>query len=132
MKKLLATIGILLSCCVLFAGCESPDDHFQLGGMRRYITKEEYDKGFDHYEDELRVAKDAASIYVTGNVKSGMINLKIIENDKTGNAAQTYEYQITDILNETIEVDEKHSIDWTVTANYIENTEGSYEVTVFT
>ena len=39
MKKLLATIGILLSCCVLFAGCESPDDHFQLGGMRRYITR---------------------------------------------------------------------------------------------
>lgn len=131
MKKLLAAIGILLSCCFLFAGCESPD-HCQLARLWHYITKEEYDEGYDHYEDELRVAKDAASIYVTGNVKSGMINLKIIENDKDGNAAQTYEYQVTDTLNETIEVDKKHSIDWTVTANYIENTEGSYEVTVFT
>lgn len=132
MKKLLAAIGILLSCCVLFAGCGSPDHFEELGGLGHYITKEEYDEGYDHYEDELRVAKDAASIYVTGNVKSGMINLKIIENDKDGNAAQTYEYQITDTLNETIELDKKHSKDWTVTANYIENTEGSYKVTVYT
>lgn len=97
----------------------------------RNIIKDEYDERYNHYENELKVDKKAALICVSGNAASGMINLKIIENDEDGNAVQTYEYQITDILNETIEVDKKHSENWTVIADFNKDSEGSYKIEVY-
>lgn len=131
MRKIFVIIGILLSCCILFAGCGSPENHFLLSTRERNIIKDEYDERYNHYENELKVDKKAALICVSGNADSGMINLKIIENDEDGNAVQTYEYQITDILNETIEVDKKHSENWTVIADFNKDSEGSYKIEVY-
>lgn len=130
-RKLSFIIGALLSFCVLLTGCGSESNNLPLRAKERNIIMEEYDGSYNHYEDELEVNKKASKICVTGDVTSGRIDLKIIENDKDGNAAQTYEYQITDTLNETIEVDKKHSTDWTVIVDFNEDSEGHYKVEVY-
>ncbi len=132
MKKPFAVIGVLLTCCILLTGCGgSSGEPFLINARERNILKEEYNERYNHYENTLEVGKKASVIYVIGNVTSGTINLKIIENDKDGNAARTYEYQITDTLNETIEVDKKHSTDWTLIVDFNEDSEGHYKVEVY-
>ena len=129
-RKLFAVWGLLLSLCVLLSGCGS-DEHILLASIERNIIKEEYDENYAHYDDALEADKNAVKICVTGNVTSGTIDLKLIENDKNGSAAQTFEYHITDTLNETIELDKKHSANWTAVVDFNENTEGHYAVEVF-
>ncbi len=75
--------------------------------------------------------KRASEIHITGNATSGTIDLKLIENDKDGNAAQTFEYQITDALNETLELNKNHSENWVIVVDFNKDTEGSYKIEVY-
>lgn len=89
-----------------------------------------YDENYNHYEDALEVNKKASKICITGNASSGAIDLKLTENDKDGNAVQTFEYHITDILNETIELKKGYSDNWCIIADFNEESEGHYKIEV--
>lgn len=62
---------------------------------------------------------------------SGAIDLKIIEMDKDGNDLQSYEYTVTDILSETIELEKKHSENWVAVSDFDEQTEGRIKIDIF-
>lgn len=130
-RNLFYIIGALLSVCILSTGCEPNGDDLPLRARERNIIMEEYDENYNHYEDGLEVHKKASKICVTGNATSGTIDLKLIENDKDGNAVQTFEYQITDILNETIELEKGHSENWCVVVDFNEGSAGHYKVEVY-
>ena len=111
--------------CMLLSGCGSPDDDLLESSKRNFLI-EEYDENYNHYEDSITVEKKAAKIVVTGQVSSGVIDLKIVED-----GGQNYEYTIADTLYETVEIAKKHSENWTVTVDLYEDTEGYYEVAVY-
>ena len=133
MKRFIAIICALFSVCFLFTGCGNDSDNtpFLMGAIGRNFPKYEFDENYTHYEDELNVKKKAKTISITGQVTSGTIDLKIIEKDKDGNAKQTLEFTITDTLNETIELDKKHSTDWVIISEHYADTEGGFNAEVF-
>lgn len=130
-RNLLFVIVTLLSACILFTGCEPDVGDLPLRSRERNIIMEEYDENYNHYEDELEVNKKASKICVTGNAASGIIYLKLIEKDKDGNTVQTFEYQITDTLSETIELEKGHSENWFVVVDFSKDSEGHYKVEVY-
>lgn len=123
-RKSVMVICVLLFC-MLLSGCGTTPDVL-LGSIRRNFFIETYEEEYNHYEDSIAVEKDAAKIIVTGQVASGIIDLKIVED-----GGQTYEYTITDTLEETIEIAKKHSENWTIIVDFYEDTEGYYEVAVY-
>lgn len=131
MRRFLVIIGILLAICFLLSGCGSSEEPFLMGSRERNFLKSEFDENYTHYEDHLEVGKRASEIHITGNATSGAIDLKLIENDKDGNAAQTFEYQITDALNETLELNKSHSKNWVIVVDFNKDTEGSYKIEVY-
>lgn len=131
MKKLLAYICVVLSLCFGLTGCGSPDEPFLMSGIERNFLKEEYNENYNHYEDKLDITKKTKTISVSGKVTSGAIDLKIIEKDKDGNDLQSYEYTITDILSETIELEKKHSENWVAFSDFDEQTDGGIKIDIF-
>ncbi len=131
MRRFLVIIGVLLAICFLLSGCVSSEEPFLMGSRERNFLKSEFDENYAHYEDNLEVEKRASEIHITGNATSGTIDLKLIENDKDGNAAQTFEYQITDALNETLELNKNHSENWVIVVDFNKDTEGSYKIEVY-
>ena len=131
MKKLLAFICVLISLCFGLTGCGSSGEPFLMGGIERNFLKEEYNESYNHYEDKLDITKKTKTISVSGKVTSGAIDLKIIEKDKDGNDLQSYEYTITDILSETIELEKKHSVNWVAVSDFDEQTEGGIKIDIF-
>ncbi len=131
MRRFFVITGVFLAICFLLSGCGSSEEPFLMGSRERNFLKSEFDENYTHYEDELNVDKKAKTISVGGNVTSGIIELKIVEKDKDGNRLQTYEFTITDILNETIELEKAHSDNWAVLSDFDENTEGGFKVEVF-
>ncbi len=131
MKRFFVITGVLLAICFLLSGCGSSEEPFLMRSCERNFLKNEFDENYTHYEDDLEVEKRASEIHITGNATSGTIDLKLIENDKDGNAAQTFEYQITDILNETLELNKSHSENWVIVVDLNKDTEGYFKVEVY-
>lgn len=126
--KLFSIICLILSISVLLTGCG--DDGLLLRSRERTILKSDYDENYNHYEDELEVEKSASTINVSGNVTSGSIELRLVEKDKDGNTARTYEYTISDTLGETIELTKNHSQNWLIIADFDEKSNGNYRIEV--
>lgn len=131
MKRFFAVFCVLFVTCFFVTGCGEDGKPFLLEGIGRNFYKSEFDENYTYYEDELKAAKSAKTITITGSVTSGIIVIELIEKDKDGNAKQTFEFTITDTLNETIELDKKHSVDWLVISRFNENTEGGFNADVF-
>ncbi len=131
MKRFFVITGVLLAICFLLSGCGSSEETFLMRSRERNFLKSEFDENYTHYEDDLEVEKRASEIHITGNATSGTIDLKLIENDKDGNAAQTFEYQITDVLNETLELNKSHSENWVIVVDISKDTEGYFKVEVY-
>lgn len=131
MKKTLALICFLLSLCFGLTGCGSSGEPFLMSGIERNFLKEEYNENYNHYEDKLDITKKTKTISVSGKVTSGAIDLKIIEKDKDGNDLQSYEYTITDILSETIELEKKHYENWAAVSDFDEQTEGGIKIDIY-
>lgn len=131
MRRFFVIICVLLVICFLLSACSSSEEPFLMDSRERNFLKSEFDENYSHYEDKLNIDKKAKTISVSGNVTSGIIELKIIEKDKDGNSIQTYEFTITDTLNETIELKKNCSNNWVVLSDFDENTEGGFKVEVF-
>ncbi len=131
MKRFFVITGVLLAICLLLSGCGSSEETFLMRSRERNFLKSEFDENYTHYEDDLEVEKRASEIHITGNTTSGTIDLKLIENDKDGNAAQIFEYQITDVLNETLELNKSHSENWVIVVDISKDTEGYFKVEVY-
>lgn len=130
-KKFCLVISVLLMVCCLFTGCDGGGNNIDGKNgsdmIQRNFFKEEYDEQYNHYEDSLYVAKKCFKVIVTGNVISGAISLKIVEKDGDTDK-NTYTYTIEDYINETIDLEKKHSTDWVVIVDYNKDTEGTYTV----
>ncbi len=130
-KRFCLAISVLLMICCLFTGCDNDDNNSNRENgsnmIQRNILKEEYDEQYNHYEDSLYIAKKCSKIIVTGNVTSGTIKLKIVEKDGDTDK-NTYTYTIECSINETIDLEKKHSTDWVTIVDYNEDTEGTYTV----
>lgn len=131
MKRFFAIICVLFVTCFLVPGCGEDGKPFLMDMIGRNFYIREFDENYTHYEDELEAGKKAKTISITGQVTSGIIELKLIEKDKDGNAKQTLEFTITDTLNETIELDKKHSTDWVIISEHYADTEGGFNAEVF-
>lgn len=135
MKRFFAAVCGLLCVCIPLSGCGSDDELFLMTSQERNFLKSEFDENYAHYEDELKVEKKAKTISVSGSVSSGFIGLRLIERDKNGNAAQAYEFTISEdlseTLSETIELEKKRSDNWLVVSDFDEETEGGFKVEVF-
>lgn len=131
MRKIFFSVFAALLACVLFAGCGSSGNPFPTYASERNFIKEEYEEEYNRYEDELNVSKRSSEIRVSAKAVSGIINLKIIEKAKDGSAALTFEYEISDTLNETIKLEKKHWVNWIAICDINEQTEGGYKIEVF-
>ena len=131
MRRFFVIICVLLVICFLLSACSSSEEPFLMESRERNFLNSEFDENYSHYEDTLTIDKKAKTISVSGNVTSGIIELKIIEKDKDGNSIQTYEFTITDTLNETIELKKNCSNNWVVLSDFDENTEGGFKVEVY-
>lgn len=90
MRRFFVIISLLLAICFLLSGCSSSEEPFLMESRERNFLKSEFDENYSHYEDKLNIDKKAKTISVSGNVTSGVIELKIIEKDKDGNSIQIY------------------------------------------
>lgn len=131
MKRFLAVICVLFVACFLVTGCGDDGKPFLIDSIGRNFFAEEFDENYTHYEDDLNAPKRAESITVTGHVISGVIELKLIEKDKGGKDVRSFEFTITDELNETIELEKKHSANWVMISEHFEDTEGGFEAAIF-
>lgn len=129
-SKIIVTIMFFLSVCSLLAGCGGSGDEY-LGGREHKFIKEDYNEEYSHHEQEMTVEKSATAIRVKGYVTSGAFDLQLIEKDKEGNAVQTLNYQVTDTLDETIELTRDHSQNWVIVYDITSETEGSYTIEVY-
>ena len=124
-KNFCLIISVILMISCLFTGCNNSNGENGADMIQRNLFKEEYDEQYNHYEDSLYVAKKCSKIIVTGNVISGEIKLKIVEKDGDTDK-NTYTYTIEDSINETINLEKKHSTDWVAIVDYNGDTEGTY------
>lgn len=124
-------VALLLSTGVLLTGC-GKEEPFLQSSRERNILKEEYDADYNHYEDTLNV-ENADFIRVTGRVTSGTIYLTVMEKEGDGGAAATeiYEYEITDTLDETIDLEKDHREEWVAVVDFDEDAEGHYAVEIY-
>lgn len=126
-KKCCSVVSTLLFMCCVFTGCGGGGSNNDSDMIQRNIYKEDYDEQYNHYEDEVYVAKKCSKITVDGSATSGTIDLKIVEKDGD-KEENTYTYTIEDSLSETIELEKKHSTDWVVIVDFNEESEGTYTV----
>lgn len=130
MKKILATLLIIV-LCVTISGCgdSSDDKNMPDYSSRMNFYKEDFEKEYSHYDKSLKVEPNNKIIKIVGTTTSGEIDIKIVCSNET--ISKSFDYKVDGKLSEIIELSEYKGCSWTAEIDVYDDTEGFIKFSVY-